>query len=688
MFKNIGIKTKLLLTVCLVVLVSYTITITYITLDASAMAKQNAEKTAEEIANNYSHQIEAELTSVMGIARNLAHVFEGMKISNNPPPREAMNEILKHILKQNPGIIAVDTCWEPNAIDGKDSEFKNTEGHDENGRFVPYWNRGSGSIAVEPLLNIDNEPWYALPRDTGKEVLTNPYVYPVGGKDVLMTTVVVPIKVQGKFLGMTAIDITLDALSEMTKDIKPFGTGYGFIIANNGFVVTHPKKDLIGKNLSEILEPEFVDDVMRSAKEGKMHSGIRDSLLTGKTSLQLIVPIHVGKTDTPWSMGVSVPMETIMENAKSLRNTSIIIVLITLATLFAAIFYVSQALVISPLTRVIHGLRDIAEGEGDLTLRLPVNSKDEIGVLSGWFNTFLEKLQNIIKELAEKSSEMDTSSAGLLTIAGELSDNAGNTSLKSKAVSAAVQQMSESSLSAAATMKETSENINMVAASADEMASTIQEIAKNSENASSITLGAVTQARKTAEQMEALSTAATDIGNVTEAINEISEQTNLLALNATIEAARAGEAGKGFAVVAGEIKDLASQTAKATADIKNRISAIQEVAEKSVKGIGDIASVVREVNDIVSSIATAVTEQSTVTNDIAGNIAQASQGVQDVNNGLDRSSTASAEISEDTSEVNKTADKMSESAVQVHENARELASLSTRLREIVDTFKI
>ncbi|WDP90340.1 MAG: methyl-accepting chemotaxis protein [Desulfobacter sp.] len=688
MFKNAGLRTKMLVSVCLVVLVSYAVTITYITMNASEMAKRNAEEAAHETALKYGGHIQAELNRVMDVNRTVAHVFEGMKNSTNAPSRDDMNEILKQTLKRNPGIIAIDTCWEPNALDGRDDEFKNAAGHDKTGRFVPYWHRGNGPIEVEPLLNFDSEPWYTVPRDTGKEVLTDPYLYPVGGKDVLMATIVAPIKPQGKFLGMTAIDLSLEIFAKMNEEVRPFGTGYGFIVANDGYIVAHPAKEVAGKKLQDIVEPETASAMMTAIKSGKIYSGTRTAIAGKDASLQLMVPILVGDTDTPWSMGVSIPMDTIMENAKSLRNTSIIIGLAAVIILFSVVFYISHALVTRPLNRVIHGLKDIAQGEGDLTLRLPVNSKDEIGELSGWFNTFLEKLQRIIRELAGKSADVDSASTGLLAIAEELSGNARDTTGKASTVSAAVEEMSAASLSAAATMEQAAANINMVSASADEMASTIREIAKNSETARSITENAVGQAGDTAGQMAELSTAATDIGNVTETISDISEQTNLLALNATIEAARAGEAGKGFAVVAGEIKDLASQTARATQDIKNRITAIQGGAGNAVKGIGEISGIIEEVNTIVATIATAVEEQSAATNEIANNIAQASQGIQEVNENISQNSTSAAGISQETAAVNRTADKMSSSSSQVHENAGQMASLAARLKEIVDTFKI
>ncbi len=490
-------------------------------------------------------------------------------------------------------------------------------------------------------------------------MLTNPHVYPVGGKDVLMATVVAPIKPQGKFLGMVAIDLSLETFAKMNEAVTPLGNGHGYIIPNDGFTVAHPIKEVVGKNIKDTMETETATAMMEAIQAGKVYKGIIKTQ-NGKHSLQFMVPIKVRQTTTPWSMGVSIPMETILDNAVSLRNTSIIIGLSAILILFGVVFYITQSLITRPLNRVVRNLTDMAKGEGDLTMRLPVNSKDEIGKLSSRFNTFLEKLHDIIKELADRSTDVDTSSSSLLAIAGELSGNAKKTTDKSGAVSTSVKTMSADALSSASTMEEAAVNINMVAASADEMASTIREIANNSENARSISENAVARARETAGQMEALGTAATDIGNVTEAISDIS----------------------------GEIKQLADQTAIATQDIKNQVASIQNVTGNAVSSIGEITDIISRVNDIVVTITNAVEEQSTATNEIAANIAQASQGIQDVNTIISCNSTATMEMSRDTTEVSGIADKMSASAKQVHENAGELSDLAAQLKKIVDTFKI
>ncbi len=252
------------------------------------------------------------------------------------------------------------------------------------------------------------------------------------------------------------------------------------------------------------------------------------------------------------------------------RNILLYMSLTTIASLFIIVPFTwfLSGYITKPIKRIVSRFKDIAEGEGDLTARLEVSRRDEIGELSRWFNTFVKKLQTIIKDIAETARILNTSVTSLTGLSDQMSVSANNISGKSNMVAASTEEMSSNMSSVASSMEQTAVNIKMVATSTEEMTATINEIAQNSEKARSISSDAVTKFRKASDKVGELGNDALDIDKVTETITEISEQTNLLALNATIEAARAGEAGKGFAVVANEIKELARQTAGATQEIK------------------------------------------------------------------------------------------------------------------------
>ena len=369
------------------------------------------------------------------------------------------------------------------------------------------------------------------------------------------------------------------------------------------------------------------------------------------------------------------------------RNLLLAAIFISLA-LTLLLTYVVSGKISGPLKEACAMVRDIAQGEGDLTVRLKIESTDEVGELSKGFNTFVGKLQDMIQKITKSSREVDLSSGELSEISRTLSNEVEDTARRSVNVAASTEEMDASISSVAAAMEESTTNLNLVVAAAEEMTSTISEIARNAEKARNISQEAVSQASNASDKMSMLEKTAREIGKVTDAISDISEQTNLLALNATIEAARAGEAGKGFAVVANEIKELAIQTANSTRDIKQQIDGIQSTTALAVNEIGLISRIITDINEIVAAIAAAVEEQSVVTKEISGNIAQAGQGIALVNENINQSSAVSNEIAKDISGVSQATDKIAESSRKVETSSRQLKNMASELKLILDGFKV
>ena len=344
--------------------------------------------------------------------------------------------------------------------------------------------------------------------------------------------------------------------------------------------------------------------------------------------------------------------------------------------------------IITPLQRMIGMLKDIAQGEGDLTARLKDTSGTETQELAEWFNKFVEQVHGIIREVAGNSAQVSQASAGLLNLATGLRAASGDMTAKSTTVAAATEEMSSNMNSVASAMEEFSINIGTVATASEEMTATIAEISQNASKAKEITGHAVGKATEASRRVDELGHAAREIDKVTETITAISSQTNLLALNATIEAARAGEAGRGFAVVANEIKELAMQTARATEEIRGKIQGIQGATGVTVSEIQQVSQVIHEVDAIVGTIAAAVEEQSVTTRDIADNVGQASQGVQEVNENVSQAESVTRDIAKEVASVNEASGAIAHSAEAVQGSSESLSGLARDLNAMVGKFKI
>jgi methyl-accepting chemotaxis protein len=333
-------------------------------------------------------------------------------------------------------------------------------------------------------------------------------------------------------------------------------------------------------------------------------------------------------------------------------------------------------------------VQDIAEGEGDLTKRLPVDSEDEIGAIAGYFNVFVNKLQGIIADLKNNAISVAASATELSAISTQTNQNVQTMSGKTTTVAAAVEEMSTTTGLVAKGMEKASSRLSAVAVATEELNATVSDIANSAENARSVSLNATRQGESATETVKNLGNAAQEINIFAETITSISAQTNLLALNATIEAARAGTAGKGFAVVANEIKTLAEQTTAATNEIREKITGIQNATRSAISDIENISNVIKEVDSIIVSIATAIEEQSTVTKDVAGNIAQASAGVHEANEQVRQTAAVSVGIARDISEVDTATSEIRGSGKQVSDSAVELSKLSEQLKMRLSQFKI
>jgi methyl-accepting chemotaxis protein len=339
-----------------------------------------------------------------------------------------------------------------------------------------------------------------------------------------------------------------------------------------------------------------------------------------------------------------------------------------------------------PVVRMCAAMRALAAG--DKSVEIPgVGRKDEVGQMADTVQVFKDGMieaerlrganerQRAQAETDRKTGMLklaDNFEASIKGVVNSVASQSTEMQSSAQAMSHTADEATQRATAVAASVQQASTSVQTVATAAEELSASVQEISRQVDQSSRIAGQAVSEAERSNQTVEALDRAAQRIGEVVQLIETIAGQTNLLALNATIEAARAGDAGKGFAVVASEVKSLASQTAKATEEIRGQIGAIQGATHETVEAIRTIGATIRQMSEIATAIASAVEQQGAATREIASNVQQAAQGTNEIAGNIEG--------------VSRVATETGSAATQVLSAAGELSRQSETLRRDVDTF--
>jgi methyl-accepting chemotaxis protein/methyl-accepting chemotaxis protein-2 (aspartate sensor receptor) len=646
---SLSLRTKLLSSTVITVTLGFSLTLGVLAWRSHDAIMEQGLARAERVAASVASDVGSRLDDALSVSTSLSLTLEGLR-GKGTLDRDAVNRLLRRTLEGQPGLLGVYTGWEPDAFDGRDREFAGTAGHDASGRFVTYWGRSGSTLAQEALSGYDQPgagDYYLQPRRTGRALLAEPYSYTVGGKRMLITSLVQPVAVNGRFAGIAGVDIALGTMAEELARMKPFGSGRVELYTSVGMVVAHPDGARIGKPATG-LPPE----ALAALKEGRdMHW--RDD----NGVLHFLSRVSVTGTDAWWGSVTSLPETAITASADGLRHTAIVMGLVSIVLTTGVLFALLGALT-RPLGQLAEAMQSLAGGEGDLTRRLAADSDDELGRVARAVNAFLSSLQRMFTDVRNQSQALVSGIRAVSDSTGEIADSS--------------RRLASATGDNAATIEEITVSINHIASHASDVNAVMLDTHDASRRSGDAVRGMEAHMRDISGTMETLGEALTglaarsgEINGIVEVIRSIADQTNLLALNAAIEAARAGEQGRGFAVVADEVRKLAERTGIATAEINALIDAIIGETDSAVTrmkgtrdaveaGVGRAAEVAAEIAGIeksmdhaaarVREIADATREQSVATNALARSAEHASGVVQRTDEAIQHASATLTQI--------------------------------------------
>ncbi|ATC64530.1 hypothetical protein CMV30_11515 [Nibricoccus aquaticus] len=569
--RPLSLKAKMLFSIGTVVVLGLTLTIGFIAWRTDALAREQGIAYARELSANRAQEVARRLDGAFTVPRTLALSLEGSLASGTALSRETVNLMLRRTLEATPGLFALWTCWEPDAFDRRDADFVNQTGHDTTGRFVPYWFRKGDTIALEPNKDYTIAgagDYYLLPRASGKEVILEPYIYEAGGKKILMTSLVVPIRQGEKIVGVVGVDIDLAQLSSLTA-AKIFETGYIALISQKGVYVSHPKTERLNNPVAKT-DP-WIEPLLAGLAKGEPFSVTSFSHTLNDNVFRIGVPILIGESRTPWNVTASIPESKVLAAARAVRNTAIQIGAGALILVLAVVLVIARS-ISKPIQRIAGHL---VEGSAQTS-----SAVSQISATS----------QALAEASSEQAASLEETSASLEELASMTKRNAeGATTASTLATDAR-----NSADRGAQQMQDMVSAMNAIKTSSDSVARIVKTIDEIAFQTNILALNAAVEAARAGEAGAGFAVVADEVRALaqrsTVAARETSDQIGDALQRANRGVEICGHVATGFEDIRGKINQLTSLA-----------SEIATASDQQTQGIGQINTAVVQMDKVTQA---------------------------------------------------------------------------------------
>ena len=702
------ISHRMLLFILLPTLLFFVGNVAYVSLTLYNQAEKEAEALLKANGQTLSEQMKIQVEKPLEQAETISLTFQSIIESGGKPDREEAKAMLKRVLESNDAYISVWMFWEENAFDGKDAEHKFDPGHDETGRFIPSWSRkAEDDFVLAPVRGYDVEGEMKDNIDhvlaTGEKTIFEPFQYRIDGKDFVMTSIVAPVVVDGKTVGMTGIDITLDQVDEYVSSFTFYDSGFAGLMSGEWNVLSHQTKDIIGQNYFEATgakaskENELIQEAIKNG-ENYLTIGYSNALSTDV--YRLFTPVQFDGVKTPWSAFVQAPVNEVLKETKT---TTLMVVVVSLAVivLLTVIIVVVTRQIVGPIQQVVEQMEHISRGDLSNEM-LKVKTKDETGKLANSLNQMQASLRKLIGNVANASTTIAKNSEELTQSANEVSEGAEQMVTTMQELAAGSETQANRASDLAMTMNVFSSKIEDADNEVKQIRESSQHVLEMTQQGTHLMEKSKTQmefidqiVNAAVEKVEGLDSQAQEISQLVQVIHNIAEQTNLLALNATIEAARAGEYGQGFAVVANEVRKLAEESARSVENITEIVSRIQNESSSVASSLRDGYKEVEQgtvqiatTNETFNEISNSVTEMIDKIHHISELLADIVANSQEMNKAIEDIAAISEESAAGVEETTAMTEQTNAAMEDVAQSSTELAKLAEELNLLVEQFKL